>query len=74
MKKTAKSSKHRKSARNDLRSEYQFDYRKAKLNRFARHAGKAPLIVALDPDVAKVFLDSKSVNHALRSLLKAYPK
>jgi hypothetical protein len=45
-----------------LRTEYHFDYRKTRPNRFARRAGKSPLIVALDPDVARVFSDSQSVN------------
>jgi hypothetical protein len=32
------------------------------------------LIVALDPDVAKVFATSESVNHALRAIITAMPK
>ena len=74
MKKTVKSAKARKSTRVELRAEYQFDYRKARPNRFARRGTKAPLIVALDPDVAKVFATSESVNHALRALMTALPK
>lgn len=74
MKKTIKSPKSRKNGGGELRAEYQFDYKKARPNRFVRHAGKAPLIVALDPDVAKVFSTSESVNHALRTILEAFPK
>jgi hypothetical protein len=74
MKKNTKSSKARKINKDELRSEYQFDYKKSGPNCFARHAGKAPLIIALDPDVAKVFSTSESVNHALRTIIEAFPK
>ncbi|MGD0383315.1 MAG: hypothetical protein ABSA77_07345 [Thermoguttaceae bacterium] len=74
MKKIAKSAKDRKSNRDQLRPEYKFDYSKARPNRFARRGSKAPLIVALDPDVAKVFGTSESVNQALRAIITALPK
>lgn len=74
MKKIVKPAKRRKSNRDELRPEYKFDYRKARPNRFARSGSKVPLIVALDPDVAKVFGTSESVNHALRALMTALPK
>jgi hypothetical protein len=54
----------------DLRPEYRFDYRKAKPNRFAARALKAPLVVMLDPDVSKVFRTPDAVNDALRGLLE----
>jgi hypothetical protein len=74
MKKIVKSAKTRKNGRDQLRPEYKLDYRKAHPNRFARRGSKAPLIVALDPDVAKIFATSESVNHALRSIITALPK
>jgi hypothetical protein len=74
MKKNTKASKARKINKDELRTEYKFDYKKSRPNRFARHAGKAPLIVTLEPDVAKVFSTSESVNHALRTILEAFPK
>jgi hypothetical protein len=74
MKKIVKSAKSRKADRDQLRPEYKFDYSKARPNRFARRGSKAPLIVALDPDVAKVFVTSESVNHALRAIITALPK
>jgi hypothetical protein len=74
MKKIVKSAKTRKSIRDELRPEYKFDYGKARPNSFARRGSKARLIVALDPDVAKVFTTSESVNHALRALMTALPK
>jgi hypothetical protein len=74
MKKNIKSSKPRKNGRDELRAEYKFDYKKARLNRFAGNTSKKPLIVTLEPDVAKVFSTSESVNHALRTILAAFPK
>jgi hypothetical protein len=70
MKKTSKS-KGRMDHNNDLRAEYRFDYRKAKPDRFASRAAKAPLVVMLDSDVSKVFRTPDSVNAALRALIKA---
>jgi hypothetical protein len=49
----------------DLLPEYNFDYRKARPNRFAQ-----PMTVVLDPDLAEVFSSSESVNQALRELLR----
>ena len=54
----------------DLLPEYDFDYSKAKPNRFA----KKTINVTLDEDVAKVFTDSESVNKALRAILTSLPK
>lgn len=56
----------------DMRSEYEFDYRKARPNRFA-HRKKDRLVVVLDPDVAKVFTTPESVNTILRALIAAMP-
>lgn len=58
----------------DLLPEYNFDYRKARPNRFTSHEEKTPLTVILDPDVAEVFTTSEAVNKALRALLSAIPK
>jgi hypothetical protein len=49
----------------DLRSEYHFDYSKAKRNRFAGKARKGPLVVVLDEDLARVFKTPESVKIAL---------
>jgi hypothetical protein len=69
MKKTCKS-KGSCDFNDDLRPEYRFDYGKAKPNRFAARAAKAPLVVMLDSDVSKVFRTPDSVNEALRALLE----
>ncbi len=54
----------------NLLPEYNFDYSKAKPNRFA----KKVINITLDDDVAKIFTDSESVNKALRAILTALPK
>jgi hypothetical protein len=58
----------------DLRSEYRFDYAKARPNRFARRARAKSVVVLLAPDVAKVFRTGESVNDALRAIMKAVPR
>lgn len=56
----------------DLLVEYEFDYKKAKRNRFALEADQQ--VVILDPDVAKHFKDSESVNRVLRALIINMPQ
>jgi len=58
----------------EMASEYRFDYRKAKPNRFAARMKDEPLIVMIDPDVAKVFTSAELVNKALRALISAIPE
>lgn len=57
-----------------LRVEYEFDYQKARPNRFATRMEEEPVIVILEPDVAQVFKDSDTVNALLRSLIEAMPQ
>ncbi len=57
----------------EMASEYRFDYKKAKPNRFAEKMKEAPVIVLLDDDVAKVFRTTEEVNRALRALISAMP-
>ena len=61
------------SAADELRPEYQFDYKKARPNRFADPERRQRLAVVLDEDVAKVFTTADAVNRALRALLDAVP-
>jgi hypothetical protein len=56
----------------DLLPEYNFDYRKAKPNRFAIRDDQQ--VVVLDPDVAQYFRDSESVNRVLRALITNMPQ
>jgi len=58
----------------DLAPEYRFDYKKAKPNRFAARRKDEPLMVMIEPDVAKVFKSSEQVNKALRALISAMPE
>jgi hypothetical protein len=56
--------------RNELRPEYDFDYSKAIRGKYyKRLLEEGANVVVLEPDVAKAFGDSSSVNEALRSLL-----
>ena len=56
----------------DLRPEYRFDYSKAVRGRYYKRILKEGANVAvLEPDVARAFPDSASVNNALRVVLKA---
>jgi len=73
MKKT-KTADIRIQASDDLRPEYEFDYRQARPNRFAERGDQERLVVALDPDVSKVFTTPESVNTVLRALIEAMPK
>ena len=58
----------------EMASEYRFDDGKAKPNRFAARMKNEPLIVMIEPDVAKVFKSSEQVNKALRALSSAMPE
>ncbi|WKZ18265.1 MAG: hypothetical protein QY310_12620 [Candidatus Jettenia sp. CY-1] len=57
-----------KKMSNELRPEYNFDYSKAVRGKYyKRISEEGANVVMLEPDVAKVFVDSASVNDALRS-------
>ena len=55
----------------ELRSEYRFDYRKSKPNRFASKMSEDAIAVVLEPDIAAIFKSSKTVNALLRSIVSA---
>ena len=57
----------------ELRDEYDFDYTKAKPNRFAKPLPSGGRIVYLEPDVAKRFTDSDEVNRLLKAIMEAMP-
>jgi hypothetical protein len=52
-----------------MRAEYDFDYSRAKPNRFAAHMTRPVVAVVLEPDVASVFDSSAKVNAQLRSVI-----
>ncbi len=59
-----------KKISDELRPEYSFDYSKAVRGKYYKRILKEGTnVVMLEPDVAKVFVDSAAVNDALRSLL-----
>jgi len=60
----------RKKSQDELRPEYNFDYSKAVRGKYYKKLmEEGSNVVVLEPDVAKAFHDSASVNEALRSLL-----
>jgi uncharacterized protein (DUF4415 family) len=72
--KRTRSTKERDRTQDELASEYRFDYRKSRPNRFARAVAKDAVVVVLDPDVAAVFRDAKRVNSLLRATIAAVQK
>ena len=72
--KSTKKSKAQPKKVSAERAEYQFDYTKARPNRFAHRGSSKSVVVLLDPDVAKVFKDPEAVNSALRAILAVVPR
>lgn len=64
--KRGKTEARSKSVREEMRPEY--DFSNAVRGKYAQRYAAAPNVVVLDPDVAEVFPDSRSVNDALRAL------
>lgn len=54
----------------DLKPHYDFDYSKAKPNRFAEKYNKTVRRVGLAPDIADEFPTEESVNDALRQYVR----
>jgi len=52
-----------------MRDEY--DFSQAERGKYARRYADGTNVVALEPDVAKVFPDSESVNASLRKIIRA---
>ena len=73
MRKTS-SSKPNSNKSEEMQSEYNFDYNKAKPNRFAGRISRERLVVLLDPEVSEVFTTPESVNTVLRALVTALPE
>ena len=51
-----------------MRDEY--DFSRGKRGKYARRYAEGTNVVVLDPDVAKVFPNSKSVNISLRKIIR----
>lgn len=52
----------------------EYDFSRGVRGKYARRYARGSNVVVLDPDVAKVFKDSRSVNRALRSMAGAAPR
>ncbi|MBZ8182923.1 hypothetical protein [Oscillatoria salina] len=63
-----------KNSEDELLPEYNFDYTKARPNRFVISKDENSVTVTLQADVAEVFKTSEEVNKALRAILSAIPK
>ncbi len=57
----------------ELLPEYDLDYRRAKLNPYAKRENPV-LTVTIDADVATVFQSAESVNAVLRALIQTMPR
>lgn len=57
----------------ELRDEYDFDYRQAKPNRFAKPLAPGGRVVYLEPEVAQRFTDSNEVNRLLKAIMASMP-
>jgi len=58
-----------KPSTDTMRDEYDFDYSKARPNRFAARMKRPVVAVVLEPDVASVFDSGAKVNAQLRSII-----
>ncbi len=72
--KNTKDSETNQNLEESLLPEYNFDYSKARPNRFATQVNETQITVTLDSDIAKVFKNSFDVNKALRAILSAIPE
>lgn len=67
MKKVATAQKN-----DEMRPEY--DFSKGVRGKYASRFAEGSNVVVIDPDIAKVFPDSKAVNEALRTLVRVAGK
>ena len=63
-----------KNNNNRIKEEYDFDYSKAKPNRFANIVKEKVVLYPIDKDVAEVFQNPSQVNKALRAIINAMPQ
>ena len=62
--------KKTKQAKKEPEMKSEYDFRGGVRGKYAARYARGTNIIILDPDVAKIFKDSKSVNEALRALAK----
>ncbi len=61
----------KKTQSDEMQPEYEFDYDRARPNRFADTKSR---VIILDPDIAEVFGTSESVNRILGAIITAMPE
>ena len=64
----SKMTQRRDRARNPMRNEYNFS--QGERGKYARRYAQGTNVVVLEPDVAKVFSNSKVVNVSLRGIIR----
>jgi hypothetical protein len=57
----------------DMLPEYQFNYSKARHNRFAKDIAEGNLVVVLKPELAKVFKTPEKVIAILKAIAQTMP-
>ena len=62
----AKKASARQTGADEILPEY--DFSRARPNKYAPHYSKGSIVITLDPDVASVFPGSQQANEALRTL------
>ena len=62
--------KNTKKTKKEPEMKPEYDFRGGVRGKYAARYARGTNIIILDPDVAKVFKDSKAVNKALRALAK----
>lgn len=63
--------KAKPKSQDEMRAEYDFDFAKAERGRYAKRLkSEGSNLVLVEPDLAKTFPDSASVNAALRSVVE----
>jgi len=73
MKKKVRPKRLRSRARDRDTMRPEYDFSKGVRGKYASRLRPGSQIIVLDPDVAAAFGDAKSVNRALRTLLKVVP-
>ena len=67
--------KHDTEYDDEMREEYDFSHMKGGIRgKYAKAFDQTVVTILLDPDVAEVFPDSRSVNEALRTLARVLSK
>jgi hypothetical protein len=59
--------------KDEMKLEYDFDYQKAKSNRFAGQSDNTRTVVVLDPYLSTVFSTPEAVNQVLHALVQTMP-